>query len=83
MSYTPIKTPSEALRRFEQQLIPVRTVAGNEECWRLYQQDMLPDLAPDKEVAIHQGFSAGYDAAMAQVRRILTAVQTESLRRDA
>lgn len=75
-------TPAEALRRFEQRLIPVRTVAGAGQALEQYTTDMLPagHFASPSYAALAQGFHAGYDAAMAQVRRILAETQSESLR---
>jgi hypothetical protein len=77
---------SEALRRFEQRLIPARTTAGQVEAWEAYRADWLP--SDDKVAAeaftplINQGFAAGYDAAMARVRAILGSVQSEILREN-
>lgn len=77
-------TGGEALRRFEAGLLPVRTIAGNNEAWERYRSQWLPQ-DPDSRgkqaltQVIHQGFDAGYDAAMAEVRRILATVQSAAL----
>jgi hypothetical protein len=77
-------TGAGALHRFEQKLIPVRTTAGLNESWEAFVGSMLPQPLPDgqRSALIHQGFDAGYDAAMARVRAILADVQSEVLREN-
>lgn len=71
---------SEALRVFERKLIPARTIAGTNQALERYMGDELPPMSGRDSVLVEQSFHAGYDAAMAQTRRILAEVQTEALR---
>lgn len=71
-------TGSEALHRFEHLLIPVRVTAGNVAAREAWEREWLSDPSP----AHRQGFEAGYDAAMATVRRLLVEVQSEALRKE-
>ena len=70
----------EALREFERQLIPVRSIAAEEEAWRAYRAEILPaDLEPRLVACVDQGYGAGYSAAMEAVRQVLTRVQNKAL----
>lgn len=77
-------TPSEAIRRVEQKLVSARTIAASEHAFEKYAKDMLPDMkevsACNEHALIHQGFDAGYSAAMDAVRAILIPIQSEVLR---
>lgn len=69
-------TPAEALRRFEQKLVSARTIAASEQAFDKYEKEWMP--LPSEMT--HQGFTAGYDAAMDAVRAVLVGVQNEVLR---
>jgi hypothetical protein len=71
-------TPSEALRRMEARLIPIRTAAGNREAWEDYRAQWLSN----DDARVHQGFEAGYDAAMRRVTKAVSNTQTEVLRSE-
>lgn len=70
----------QALTEFERSLISVRGVAANEAAWLTYRAEELPeDMAEDVLVKMHQGYSAGYDAAMKATRETLVKVQNVAL----
>lgn len=64
----------EAVRLFEEKLLPLRTVAAANEAFEDYDRRMLPPGTP-KYDAIAQGYAQGYQDAMLRVTRMLTQVQ--------
>jgi hypothetical protein len=72
---------AEALRVFERRLIPLRTTAGSEERFHQWAAATLPESMDERAQApVHQGWDAGYSAAMDAVRQLLAQCQTEALR---
>lgn len=80
-------TPAEALRRFEERLIPEQLVAAQDSAFELYAEENLPN--PDDQIdsyaertrkrntLIRQGYEAGYARAMQKVRAMLMETQGE------
>lgn len=70
-------TPAATLREAEQRFLSQRTDAAVNESWDAYAKDMLPVLPEELMSPIHQGFEAGYAAAINRVRMLLANLQAE------
>lgn len=74
---------NETLHRFEQKLVPVRSIAAADAAFAKYAREMLPGEADQDHhlnVLVQQGWDAGYAAAMQAVAALLNELQTEALR---
>lgn len=74
-------TGGEALSALERRLLPHRATAGEQAEWSKYAFETLPPaMDPGREALIHQGFDAGYSAAMRVILSELAEVQNVALR---
>jgi hypothetical protein len=71
-------TAKQALRSFEERLVPKRTVAQANASFEAYKTDLLPaNLREDHESLLMQGFGAGFAYAMDIIRVILMQMNDE------
>ena len=72
-------TGLQALTEMERKLVSVRTIAAQADALEQYQRDTLP--AGPIPPLLEQGYAQGWSDAMNAVRRALTELQTQELRK--
>lgn len=73
-------TPGGALNEVERRLARLRSFATMDEAWGAFTE--YGAVSAETEAHIHQGFDAGYAAAMKLAAMALNEVQTIQLRED-